>query len=325
MTPSISAVARIASLASDAVINSASVPPSVSPFAPALSSAAVHHIPFGADPGAALLQQHAHNTSNGAKSGLVSFTTVSHRRVLHPLIPHLAELSATATVLHVAIPAGDDLSDVLVLRASVPFCIYSRTAQHAHDHALLASRLARTEAKAVLHIFYVGTDSDELSELTDDQVESYLSAPPLSANGHANGHAHGHANGDVKSDGKDDSAQLLRAFHAASATAVSLLRRPLRALTTRGAEEPHTVLVTLAPLPTTLDLDGVSFVDVNLLKPLAPANLAHAIPSSAARVLVCEHVRRWNVKWTPLFLEVGSRESGYRVAPSPPEQTPPTD
>lgn len=326
MTPSISAVARIASLASDLVVNSVSLRPAVSPFTAALSthSTTVHHIPFGADPGAALLQQHAHNTSNGAKFGLVSYTTVSHPRVLHHLIPHLAELSSTTTVLHVAIPTSDDLSDVLVLRASLPFCIYSRTAQQAHDHGLLASRLARTEGKAVLHIFYVDVDSEDISEVTDEQVDAYLSAPPPSANGHANGHAkghvnghsnghsnghtNGHANGDAK--WKDDSTQLLRAFHAASATAVSVLRRPLRAIHTHGAEEPHTVLVTLAALPASLELDGVAFVDVNLLKPLPPANVAHAIPTSAQRILVLEHLRRWSVKWTPLFLDVVSALQG---------------
>lgn len=326
MTPSISAVARVTSLASDVVVNSASLRPAVSPFTAALSnySTSVHHIPFGADPGAALLQQHAHNTSNGAKFGLVSYTTVSHPRVLHHLIPHLAELSGTTTVLHIAIPTSGDLSDVLVLRASLPFCIYSRTAQQAHDHALLASRLARTEGKAVLHIFYVDADSEDISEVTDEQLDAYLSAPPPSTNGHANGHTNGHANGhsneqsnghtnghangDAKS--TDDSAQLLRAFHAASATAVSVLRRPLRAIHTHGVDEPHTVLVTLAALPASLELDGVAFVDVNLLKPLPPANIAHAIPTSAQRILVLEHIRRWNVKWTPLFLDVVSALQG---------------
>ncbi|KAF9813448.1 hypothetical protein IEO21_05607 [Rhodonia placenta] len=315
--PSVRAVARIAFLASDALVSSEPPLPATSPFTASFATLAssalqpprpVNRIPFGADPGTALLQSHQQNIS---ATSLVSYVTLSHRQVLHHLLPHLAELSDTPTVLHVAIAPSDDLSDALVLRATVPLCIYSRSAQQAHDHALLASRIALVEGKAVLHIFHVGTDEEELSELDEGGIHPYLLAEkaspisPTSPSGHTNGFANGHANGTAKSR-PEESAALYKAYESAAISTVAVLRRPLRALVPRGSSTSHTVIFTLGPVPPSLEVEGVQWIDVSLLKPLPAAKIAAAVPASAKTVLVCEQVSRWSVKWTPLFLEVVS-------------------
>ena len=134
---SVSAVARIAYLASDVVINSLSST-GPSPFEAAyrtlsaspVTRAVVNHLPFGADAGVSLLRHRS--------ARLLAYTALAHPQALNNLLLHLPELSSTPTVFHVAVSL--DLSDALVLLSSLPLVIYSRTAQQAHDHALLASR-----------------------------------------------------------------------------------------------------------------------------------------------------------------------------------------
>ncbi|KZT09927.1 sulfite reductase subunit beta [Laetiporus sulphureus 93-53] len=299
-SPSVRAVSRIAFLASDTLLASDSQDVAAALAAlPAIKpTSSVQRLPSAADPGAALLHVHAQS------QGVVSFLTISNGRNLRQLVPHLAELAHTPTVLHVAIPPADDLSDALVLRATVPICLYSSTAQRAHDHALLASRLARTEGRTVLHIFHVGTEDDQLAEIDEGAVSPYLySDKPSSPN--TNGHSTTNGNGLLPSKPVDESAALIAAYESAAVSTVGLVRRPIRALSTHGAQDPTTVLVTLGPIAS-IDVPNTAFVDVTLLKPLPSASLANSIPASASRVLVCEHIRSWSAKWTPLYLETVS-------------------
>ncbi|KAI0923999.1 hypothetical protein AcV5_009375 [Taiwanofungus camphoratus] len=306
-TPSIHAVARIAYLASDVLVNSQSPLPDASGFGSVFRSLevskenkpAVFHLPFGADAGSTLLRNRS--------TGLQSYTTFAHTQTLNHLVLHLAELSSTPTVLHVAV--HEDLSDALVLRSTIPICLYSRTAQQAHDHALLASRLARLEAKAVLHIFHISHDKDDVQEVDQDSISPFLFAerhtPKSSANGVLNGHANGHTNGiNGRVKEVDESLTLFKAYESAALSTVALVRRPLRALVRHGATEPHTVIFTLGHHDFDIDIDGVSFANLCLLKPLPSSQLLNVIPSSTRRVLVFEQVRRWSVRWTPLYLDV---------------------
>ncbi|TBU27248.1 sulfite reductase subunit beta [Dichomitus squalens] len=301
-SPSVLAVSRIAYLASDVVINSLSSA-GPSPFASAFNAlaasphtrAAVKDLPFGADAGASLLRHRS-------AARLLSYTTLAHPQALNNLLLHLPELSSTPTVFHIAV--GSDLSDALVLLSSLPFVLYSRTAQQAHDHALLASRLAFTESIAVLHIFHLGDVNETFDSLDEDSVPAFLLSEKRSLS---------------RSEQKPstDPAGLLQTYQSAALATVSLLRRPLRPFAQHGASEPHTVVFTLGRATVSTDIEGVAFVDVALLKPLPSSAILGTIPPSTTRVIVLEQVHHWSMKWTPLYLEVASAIQQSEL-PSPP-------
>ena len=103
-----------------------------------------------------------------------------------------------------------------------------------------------------------------------------------------------------------DPTDLLQSYQSAALATVSLVGRPIRPLIQRGAIEPWTVLFTLGRATIDSETEGVSLVDVALLKPLPSSSVLNAIPSSATRVVVLEQVHRWSMKWTPLYLDVVS-------------------
>ena len=318
MVSSVQAVARIAFLTADVVVDSIPPPPSVSEFTEnynLLSKSSTHKprvisSPFGADPGSTLIR----NTAN-----LTSFTTTASPQVLSRLVLHLGELSSLPIVLHLAVL--DDLSDVLLLRSAVPFFLLSTTAQQAHDNALLAARLARLERKSVVHAFYISTE-DSPEEVPEEKIIPFLlsgkrPASPKSTNGHVtplngvNGHTNGHAsNGHSNGHSAIDDSyanNLFKQYEAAALDTLSVVRRPLRPFYTTGSSEPHTVILTLGKdkLPTGINsVDGVLHLSVALANPIPRSRLLSAIPSSATRVIVLEQIYRWHSKWTPLYLEV---------------------
>jgi len=158
------AVARIAYLASDVVVDALPRDPTQSLFQhtfAASTSAKVISVRHGADPGSVLPSR--------KDAILASLTVSSSKDVLTHLIPHLSELASRPLVLHVT--KDGDLSDGLALRASIPFVLHSSSAQQAHDHALLASRLARLERKAVLHMFHVSQEAEDVVEVEVGKVQ----------------------------------------------------------------------------------------------------------------------------------------------------------
>jgi sulfite reductase (NADPH) hemoprotein beta-component len=304
---SISAVARIAFLTADIVVDSLPTPPTVSPFSQKynlLSRTSTHKprvisTPYGADPGSTLIR----NTSN-----LTSFTASASSQVLTRLVLHLGEISALPIALHLAVQ--DDLSDVLLLRSAVPFFLLSTTPQQAHDNALLAARLAKIERKAVVHAFYEDTPTEIQDEVPEEKILPFLLSPKRLTPPPANGaNAHGHAsNGHSAAPLTDEPGpiNLFKAYEVAALDTLSLLGHPLRPFTSRGSSEPHTVIFTLGKEKLPTDVEGILFVSITLASPLPYSHLLHTIPSSATRIIVLEQVYRWHSKWAPLYLEVVS-------------------
>ncbi|KAF8271579.1 sulfite reductase subunit beta [Lactarius quietus] len=164
LTPSVTAVARVAHLSSDYVVDSPSVFSSYWKSLPT-ESTIVTILPHGVDPTPNLLRLQA--------SSLLSYTTTSSPSLIR-LLPRFSELSSRPIVFHIA--ARGDLGDALVLREVVPYFIHSSSAQQAHDNALLASRLARTERMAVIHVFHIGDKNDKIEEVAEDKVKSFIFA-----------------------------------------------------------------------------------------------------------------------------------------------------
>ncbi|KAH8116400.1 sulfite reductase subunit beta [Phellopilus nigrolimitatus] len=320
------AVARIAYICSDVVVDSQPKSNAVSSFAEEYKSLSrktsrrptVVSVPYAADPGSYV--------SHHKSAGLLAFTAASNPRVLAHFLPHLSELASSPVVLHIAV--SGDLADVLLLRSAVPYFIHSTTLHQAHDNALVASKVARTENKVVVHAFQTQVEDVALPELTEEQIRAYLSenrrfsvasngnGKPVLANGAANGHANGHANGnangtngtnglnglDGHSSGYSTPDSPVLSSQAMDDQALVSLSQAYEAAS-RGPRDAHTVIFVLGQAPA-LELDGVSWVEVALLSPLLPSKILRSIPPSAKRVVVLEQLYNWNVKWTPLYLEV---------------------
>lgn len=294
MSNPVAVVARIAYLSSDVVVDSHPPLPTPPPFGPTydvLAHSSQHRpaffaLPNGADPSSTLLR---HGTA-----GLVSYTAVSSAQLLSRFIPHLAELSELPVVLHVTVQ--DDLSDVLLLRSSAPCFIYSSSPTEAHDHALLASRLARTERKLVVHAFRAAQTKEIVEEIDEASIRSFLFASKP-ASPKSNGHDTDHSTA---------ASQLLRAYDAAAASTLALVRRAQPPETHHGVADPQTTVVVFGHVQPGFEAQGVSVVRVSLFSPLPASRLLAAIPSSAERVVVLEQVLEWATKWTPFYLEVVS-------------------
>lgn len=165
-------VSRVAFLASDLVLYTQPSGPVLSSFAESYKTLSitsshqpsVQSIPAGGDPGVSILR-----VASGAS--LASFTSSITSQIALRLVLLATELSSLPLVLHLAVK--DDLSDILLLQSAFPFSVVSYTPQEAHDNALLASRLARTERRAVIHVFYELADGPVVN-IAEEDVQPFL-------------------------------------------------------------------------------------------------------------------------------------------------------
>ncbi|KAF9078165.1 hypothetical protein BDP27DRAFT_1413083 [Rhodocollybia butyracea] len=315
-----SVVARIAYLASETLVDSLPPLPATSEFASSFSVT---------------------SQSSRRRPNVITVPTAAIQLQLSSELPvlHLAELASPPLVLHIALL--NDLSDVLLLRAIVPYFILSTNSQQAHDNALLASKLARSQKKAVVHAFFSRNETDVATELSEESVLAFLfeENDVINVNGHSNGvngHSNGHSNGtngngenghtnEINGNGAnghsngtngldspeaivDDQValQLFQNYEAAALNTLKAIRRPLRPFVVHGSSNPTTVIFSLGKASFEADIEGVSFVDVSLLTPLLPSRILSAIPQTATSVIVLEQIQNWSLKWTPLYLEIVS-------------------
>lgn len=309
----ITAVSRVAFLASDIILHSLPSGPVSSPFAESYKTLAntsrqpsIQSIPAGGDPGVSLLR-----VTSGVS--LASFTSSITTQIALRLVLHAAELSSLPLVLHLAVK--DDLSDFLLLQSAFQFSLISYTPQEAHDNALLASRLARTEKRAVIHIFYELADGPVIDIAEEDVQPFLLSAKTIPSSNGTNvsdttdetGDSGPTGNGLKSERGTRTSEPISALYQLYESTAFSTStfnHRPCLPLAIYGDEHPNTVVFVLGNVPNISAIDGVSFVSIRLLAPFPPSHILRAIPLSASRVFVLEQIRRSSTKWTPLYLDI---------------------
>lgn len=320
-TSSQTAVGRIALLASTFVLDALPRPPAKTAFEDTNAT----QVRCSSDPGSILVR-------NSVKAGLQSLLISSPRDVLPGLIPHIPALEKRPIAIHVAVK-NDDLADALALRLHVPFVLYSSTPQQAHDQALLASRLASMEKKAVVHIFHPGVERQHqhIIEIEAEKVLPFIRAElhhSVVSNGHAsgtNGHANGvnghknavngHAGNEIPHSpvspttlNSSHNHVLFDAYESAGLDTLALVRRALRPLTYTGPSNPTTILVALGQAvideKCLTSLHNVGALSISLLSPLPPSKLLARIPPSVNRIIILEQITSWPTKYTPLFLDV---------------------
>jgi sulfite reductase (NADPH) hemoprotein beta-component len=308
MTSVTAAITRIAYITSDVLIHSGPAQQHSDPFQSVIPST-THHpsaiIPLQVNADA------AHHILKAPSTTALITVTLSSAEVLTRLLPHLPSFASTPLVIHALIE--DDISSVLALRNVIPYIIYSSTAQLAHDHALLAARLARTERKPVLHFFHAHPET--VDEVSEDKVPPFLVAekrPHATVNGHTHSNGHVHPNGDTHVESPPETDELFAAYESASLSTLALVRHALRPFIYTGAAHPSTLLISLGSLPPfpSHDIQDTSLLSISLLRPFPPLKLIHAIPASVNRVIVLEQVHSNGTKWAPLYLDV---LSAYQV------------
>ena len=280
-------VAQVVAVSSAVIVNSEVQLPHVSSFSHAHSAngrsleAKFISLPFGADIGSTLVRHRSES--------LISVTVLSHPRLSTQLLHSLPEVSDSPVVVHIALSNVDqDLSNLLLLRSSVPFFVLSRTSADAYHNALLLSKLSRVEKKAAVHVFY---DKDaEISRLTDDEVRSFLWSDTRKVNG-TNGTGTKHHTG----------SHLYALYQSVASSAQSLFDSPIGPFARAGSDTPSTLVISVARPTVNLEIDGVAFIDLSLLAPLP--SLHDLLPPSIERILVLEQAWNWPTKWSPLYLD----------------------
>lgn len=323
------AVARIAHLSSSSLVSVVPAAPAKSPFARTLTALAevkpvvdFDVVPQHADAGAVLAQHAA-----ASPSGLVSLLTLADQHTLTRFVSHLPALVNSPVVIHVA-TAGEH-SDVMALRQAGLVLIHSSTAAQAHDHALIAARIATTAKRAVLH-FFENVEGD-MDEVTEDDLASFLSAAGSDhangngvakvngVNGHANG-LNGHANGNGVSYSDSDAEasslasaadQLENAIDAAYAATSSLVGRELAPFQVVGTSDAKNLAIVLGGGAEDLqDYTSPHFdlavLSIRLVRPALSARLLSAISPSVQRIAILEQSVRRTTRLGPLFVDVAS-------------------
>lgn len=311
-------VAKVALHSSRAVVNVTPAPTSTpSPFAASLAAAAdspadVHNVAFHNEPAGDLI----HLAGQGG--GVVSLLASANTSLLTRFVPHLPALINTPSVIHIA--TSGDHADVLALRSSGLVILYSSTATEAHDHALLAARVAATTKRAVLHYFEAAQGDAVADEITEADLKSFVassssSAAPSSSsapngkavngtnglNGHANGNGGAHA--EVASTADID-AGLSAAYDAVS----DLVGRKVQPFVLYGSSSATDVAVVLGPGAEALSKasSSLAVVDVRLVRPSLASSLLSVIPASAKRLITLERSARRTTRIGPLFVDVAT-------------------
>ncbi len=199
---------------------------------------------------------------------LTSFTISSLNAVtLSRLLITLPSFKNTPVTVHIALSSEEILSHALILRSSVPYFLVSGTAQQAHDHAIVASKLALAKKQVVVHAFSDKNGPEDVESISDASLYSLLSSSdpePILTNGwahpqgngdarpfvdghHANGNAVKHRNSDSFSRDLDDSpeAALYRGYAATILSTQVSTKRTLRSWTYFGPPNPETLIISL--------------------------------------------------------------------------------
>ncbi|CAO1623983.1 unnamed protein product [Sympodiomycopsis kandeliae] len=301
-------VARIALASSKAIVNVTPTSGQKTPFVVSSQDVDIETVPFHAEP-ASHLARLAGKASSG---GIVSLLGVSDQSLLTRFVPHLPSIVNTPSVIHIA-TQGADHADILSLRSSGLVILYSATATEAHDHALLAARIASEAKRAVLHFFEDAVSGDAgkvVDEVTEADLASFVATTSSSsstiANG-VNGHANGHATNGHSSASASSSDNLEDSIKAAYSAVSDLVGHSVEPFVLYGNPSATDVAVVLGPGAQALaSSSNIAVVDVRLVRPSLAKSLLSVLPSSAQRVITLERSSRRATKIGPLFVDVAT-------------------
>ncbi|TIB78304.1 sulphite reductase hemo protein, beta subunit [Wallemia mellicola] len=235
---------------------------------------------------------------NGANP--VTVTAKADPTLINEIITLTQDLNNEPIIFNLSIEQAGDLSDILTLRSSGLPIIYSSTVTEAHDHALIAAKLAVQLNSSVIHVFE-DSPIDGFSEISQEDLKNFLQNEKAAQNGvHANGVAHLPSN---------KSAKQLDKFDAIALQALIATRRPQRTSFYTGPSDPKTILIIFGSASAAF----LNFVNkdsefgvlaLSTYRPLDYQRLLDLIPASVERVAVLEQVTKKVDQFAPLFVDV---------------------
>lgn len=234
-------------------------------------------------------------------------------------------------VLHLASATGDH-APIELLKSQGYVIIYSGSSEEAQKNVLLASKIALSSSRAVVHFFEAfETSGEDISQKLIHLAPQFL-AHGAKLNGYTNGHTttvttngtNGHTNGHVDTDvnravngSSEDHANLPSSHHSLSSAieeAYALASKHSLGLVPShyaGASSTPTKLVfgvgtsaSFSAIAAAANTQDIGFLSLSLLRPLSSAALLELIPKSVTSLLVIDQAYSKTTKWSPLYLEV---------------------
>ncbi|KAG8686068.1 hypothetical protein FRC09_014362, partial [Ceratobasidium sp. 395] len=227
----------------------------------------------------------AHIVQHAKADTLVSVITKPDTLAVAQLAAGLLRVPTGAgVVVHVALAEGVDGTPLV---SAAPYVLYSTTPVLAHDHALLASRLAWSAQTLVVHLYTPGDDLDVDAEHVRHMVR---------------------AERRMGSPADDVDSAFFKSYNTAAAETLAAVRRVQVPLAISGPDHAQTVVVTTGAAPVLSAALGarehIRIVEVSLLRPVNSSKLATVIPANANRVIVLDPPGQRSTKWSPLYLDI---------------------
>lgn len=252
-------------------------------------------------------------STSSSSSELTSVYLPSSTTSITSLIPNLSILAKSPLIVHVGLPATADLGPLLSLRSSGWVLLKSTSITESYDATLLGSKLASQSQQAVLHVYCTTSTDPSFKQLSDEDVKSFFSTPHIALSGAAAHHADTITNGHVVrvEDVTDESVKAFAEYEAAALVTLKATRRPQRpyVFSAIGDGEVGVIVVIFGlgeSLVKKIETGGksVGVLEINLLRPLAPAKLLSMIPESVKKVVVLEQDYERPTKFGAVFMDV---------------------
>lgn len=275
--------------------------------------------------------KHAQQEAGASLAKPVSLLSSADPQILNNIIasPDFKSLLSYPVVFHLS--TNSDHLSVHVLRSTGVVLLYSNSSEEAQKNAYLASKIAVAASRPVVHFFDGDDTSGKDISATLPSIQAFLAHGAklngFSASSNADGHAssshklNGHTNGDVdmangNTTGNPDEDNL-PSFHHSLESAIEEAygvanehHFGLNPFTYSGPQSPSRLIVALGSAGSVNSLYAASnsadigLLTLSLLRPLKPAQLLAAVPSSVSSVVVLEQAYTKTAKWTPFYLDI---------------------
>ena len=236
----------------------------------------------------------------------ISLFASADPQILNRLLPRSKHILGLPVVLHLA--TNGDHASLQVLKSTGFVMIYSASTEEAQKNTLLASRIALSASRAVVHFFE--------GEETGNEVQLPRAQGFLEAGDKLNGHVNGMANGHGQTTGSADEDNLPSRHHSLESAIEEAFemadKRKLNLAPSHYAGPPsptHFVValgssVSVSSLAAALDTTYIGMLSVSLYRPLKAATILSLIPESVTSLLVLEQSYTKTTKWSPFYLDI---------------------
>lgn len=236
----------------------------------------------------------------------ISLFANADAQVLSRFLPSSKSIVGLPVVLHLA--TNGDHASLQIFKSTGFVLLYSANGEEAQKNALLASKIALSASRAVVHFFE--------GDVQAKQVSLPQATKFLSAGAKLNGHVNGFVNGHGQTTGNPDEDNLPSRHHSlpsAIEEAYELAKQHDLGLAPShysGSASPSRLVLALGSSTSVQSIAGAidtiqtGVLSISLYKPLSPATLLSLVPTSVTSIIVLEQAFTKTTRWLPLYLDV---------------------